>query len=104
MHKLDHPNKEKIIEAILGKQKWIWIEAEYNCGSGTITRYRKQLGLETPPPKLTPEDRQRIIALRKNKKLTELAAMFKVSQQRISTICSGVKSSPYPLQRGTNSQ
>lgn len=42
-HPCDHPNKEKIIAALLAKEKWTWIEAEYRCSSSTICRYNKQL-------------------------------------------------------------
>lgn len=45
LKKLVHPNKEKIIAAILNKEKWEWIQAEYNCSSSTIVRYRRWLKL-----------------------------------------------------------
>jgi hypothetical protein len=87
VHKLNHPNKDKIVEAIQRKEKWYWIEYTYKCSTGTISRYRKELGLDAPAPKLTPEDRQRILELRVEKKLTELADMFGVSDSYVSKLC-----------------
>lgn len=41
----EHPNKEKIIEALLAGEKYQWIAETYGCGVATITHYRKRLKL-----------------------------------------------------------
>lgn len=92
-HKLAHPNQDKIIEAIRSGEKWEWIEVVYGCTTSTITRYRKKLGLKAPAPKLTKEDRERIVQLRKNHKLKELAEMFGVDDGYISRLCIKANSS-----------
>jgi len=86
-HKLAHPNQDKIIQAIRSGEKWEWIEVVYGCTSSTISRYRKKLGLKAPAPKLTQEDRERIVQLRKNHKLEQLAEMFGVDDGYISRLC-----------------
>lgn len=42
-HPCDHINKEKIVAALIAKEKWTWIEVEYKCSSSTISRYNQQL-------------------------------------------------------------
>lgn len=42
----EHPRRKEIEDAILRKEKWVWIQATFNCSSSTICRYRKYLFLD----------------------------------------------------------
>lgn len=85
-HKLDHPKKKEIIEAIHAKEKWTWIQSEYGCGSGTISKYRKELKLQPPNLKTTLEQRIAIVVLRGTKTLKELADRYGVSISYVSKL------------------
>lgn len=82
----DHINKEKIIAALIAKEKGTWICAEYNCGEATVSRYRKLIGVEVFNPKLSKDDIKKIIQLRPTHKIKELSKMFSVSEKYISKV------------------
>ena len=86
-HKLSHPNKSKIIYAIQNGEKWAWIQAEYKCSLGTISRFRRELGKYSPPQGLTKEQQKELIKQRLNgTPLKELSKQYGISVSRVSYI------------------